>query len=169
MKRVITAVTAAALALIITACASYSYVLLSYETRDRMNGALSFEMRDVPEMENVIAYAAADRGLGEIEYAFIHGTKGEATLSFRMATADYAGKYSAAVGCAGISGFEADGDGYTERLGSATVTYYTAASTVFAVWTLGDYAYSAAVSFSDKTAIPDRTDVYPYVLAVIST
>lgn len=169
MKRIITAVIAAALALILSACASDSYLILNYETKERMNDSLTFEMRDVPELENVIVYGAADGQLGEIEYAFIHETKGEGTLTFRMAKADYAERYSAAMQSPGIAGIEASAADYTERLGAATVTYYTAGSTVFAVWTLGDYAYSAAVSYNNKTVVPDRSDVYTFVISVIST
>ncbi len=171
MKRKILPLFAAALALLLAlaACASNTYTLVYYENESLMENSLDFDMKNIPGLDNAISYAASDGKLGEITYAVSDSVKGESTVVLRMSNTDYAEKYSRESGCVGISSLTADTALDEERLGSATVKYYKSGSTVFAVWTLGEYAYSASVTFRDASYFAGHDDLYDYVLAVIST
>ena len=171
MKRIFAALAAVMISASLAACASDSYTMLNYETKDRMNAALSFEMRGIPTLESddEKSYGAQDKQLGEIVYAVETESGVGARLTFRMATPKYAEKYSAQTGTPGIAGIAAESTLQTERLGSSEVTYYTNGSTVFAVWEFDGYAFSAALRFSEGDPLPGYEDIYPFVIAFIAS
>ena len=168
MKRLL-AVFLIVTALVLSSCSSYTYTLIHYENEALMEAALGFDMKPVPGLDTPVSFAAADGELGEVTYAFADETAGEATLVFRMSTPDYAEKYSKSNGVPGIAPLPAECELTTERLGSASVTYYRSGKTVFAAWTLGEYAFSAALTYNSAGVIPGYDELYPFVLAVIST
>ncbi len=172
MKRLCLILTALSFsALLLAACAARSYTVVYYETEERRDNALSFEMKDVGTLSEVVLYGAADGSLGETVYAAPASEGSDeltATLAFRMAKADYARKFSESTGAPGISEIAADDAVKTERIGSYTVTYYTSGSVAFAIWEDSEFSYSAAFTTADKTAAAPES-VSPYVIAVISS
>lgn len=155
--------------LLLTACSSYTYTLVHYENKDLLAKELSFEMEEIPNIDPPIAFAAADGRLGELTYAVVDELLGEGTLIFRMATPDYAEKYSSDNGVPGISPRAADSVLQTENIGSAAVTYYACGNAISAVWNLGGYAYSVSLSYKTEGAVLTRDSIYQYVLSVIAS
>ena len=170
MKKIITITMLISLLLALASCAGNSYTLVYYESKELMSDTLSFEMRGVPGLDDVVVYGAMDGELGEIIYNIPESAKGAATLAFRMATAEYADEYESASGGAGITGASVgapvkEGD----RIGSAVVSYYISGSTVYAVWDLGGFSYSAALEFTSDTDALAYEDIYGFVVACIAT
>ena len=164
MKRVIAA--AAALLSVITilvSCASYTYTHVWYETRERMQDALPFEMRGVPDIEVITAYGVMDGRLGEIRYSVVDDYDRSGALWFRMAEPAYAASMEN-----GITGDHGDAVS-VERIGSATVSFYARGNIAAASWELGGYTYAVILSFDDATVNASRDDVYGYALSVIAT
>lgn len=153
----------------LASCAGDSFVMIYHETYEYMSANLSFEMKSIPDEENVIIYGTMDKKLGEIKYSVINeGERMNGTLAIRMATLSYAEKYTTDK-TPGIAGIEADTAAATERIGSYDVTYYVSGSSVFAVWNEGEYAYSLSFTFKDANIVPDVSDIKDYAIAVIST
>lgn len=169
MKRITTAALAAALIILLAACASDSYSIIHYETRQLMQDALGFEMPAIPDLESETSFGTADGKLGEVKYAFYDETLGECSVVLRMAELGYAEKYSSHSGHPGISALGANSELTEERIGSATVKYYASGKAAFAVWTLGEYSYYISVSYSDGAARAGHDQVYPYVLSIIAS
>lgn len=154
---------------VLASCASNTFVMIYHETYEYMSNNLSFPMETVPGEENVIIYGTMDKNLGEIKYSVINeGERMNGTLAVRMATLDYAEKYTTDK-TPGIAGIEADAATSTERIGSCEVTYYVSGQTVFAVWIESTYAYSVTFTFSDSSVTPDVSDIRDYAIALIST
>ncbi|MCD7944230.1 MAG: hypothetical protein LUH43_05005 [Clostridia bacterium] len=152
-------------------CESDTRAFVRYETYERMQDALSFTMRTVPDLEDVKSYGVMDGKLGEIEYYIENeGGRMNGTLALRIATAAYAEKYAAAdtPGIAGVSISSISSSG-EERIGSYTVEYYATEETVFGIWNDSSYYYSLSFTFDEEDMIPVWSDIYDYVVSVIST
>lgn len=163
----------------LTSCVTDSFGMKYYETRDRMNGALEFEMRGIPDgTEGIVSetgYGAQDGELGQITYSVTTAGGRSALLTFRMASPDYAAKYSEHTGTPGIAGIGAGDPIKSEKLGTASVEYYANDGGVFAVWDFDGYAFSASLKFdgtADSGAASSSDagydDLYPFVLAFIA-
>ncbi|MCD8314102.1 MAG: hypothetical protein LUD44_00425 [Firmicutes bacterium] len=156
---------------VLLSCESDTRAFVRYETYERMQDALSFTMRTVPDLEDVKSYGVMDGKLGEIEYYIENeGGRMNGTLSLRMATASYAEKYADedAPGIAGVSISTISSSG-EERIGSYTVEYYATEDTVFGIWSDSSYYYSLSFTFDEEDMIPVWSDIYDYVVSVIST
>ncbi len=156
----------------LTSCESDTRTFVRYETYDRMQDALSFTMRTVPDLDDVKSYGVMDGNLGEIEYYITtEGGRMNGTLALRMAKASYAEKYAddSTPGIADVSiasGYLSQGE---ERIGTYTVTYYATETQVFGIWNDDDYYYSLTFTFDEDEMIPVWDDIYEYVVSVIST
>ncbi len=169
MKRLLCATLTLFFIFTLVSCSPDTYTLVHYENMSLMRDNIGFDMAEVPGLDTPVAFAAADGSLGELTYGIVDELLGEGTLVFRMATADYAAKYSAETGGPGISPIPADSEISSEKLGSAAVTYYAGGSSVIAVWELGGYAYAAVLSYNSGDNVIGRDSIYPYVLSVIAS
>lgn len=158
-------------AVTLASCVTDSFGMKYYETRDRMSEALDFEMRGIPAdasgLERETGYGAQDGKLGEITYAVSTENGKTGLLRFRMATADYAEKYSEHASAPGIAGIKSGDPVKTERLGSAEISYYVTDGDVFAVWNANGYAFSASLRL-DGGDESGYDEIYPFVLAVVA-
>lgn len=169
MKRLISAVSAALILLILTACVRDSFGFRYYETFDRMDAALDFDMRQMPGLDDAIGYGAQDKKLGEIRYAVETEDKESAVLFFRMADTYYAKKFTEHAGSTGIAGHASEEPVKTERLGSSDVSYYVDGDVIYAEWLFDGYAFSAALTFDNGGDAPEYDDIYPFVLSFIAS
>ena len=164
MKRSVAAAAALLSALLLfVSCTSYTYAHVWYETRERMQDALPFEMRDLPDVEVVTAYGVMDGHLGEIRYSVVDQYDRAGALWFRMTTPAYADSMEN-----GITGDFGEAVSL-ERIGSAEVSFYAKENAAAASWELDGYVYAVIFRFDDPSAEASRDDVYGYALSVIAT